>query len=58
MTLGELRKAIADLPADATIGCVTYDEDGDTWGHGEFKVVPRRNLFIKYGAKELDYYID
>lgn len=60
MTIGELRKAIADLPADATIGCITYDEDGDTWGHDTFRIVkrPTGSSELRYGAKDLDYYID
>lgn len=57
-TVGELKQALANLDDNATIGCTTYDEDGDCWGHGDFKVAPRRDLFIKYGEKELDYYID
>lgn len=58
ITIGELRKIIADLPSDATIGFTNYDEDGDAWGYSEFKIIENKKLELKYGEKNLDYYID
>lgn len=57
-TVGELKQALANLDDNATIGCTTYDEDGDSWGHHEFEIKPKEALCIRYGKKDLDYYID
>lgn len=57
-TVGELKKALANLDDEATIGCTTYDEDCDCWGHHGCEILPKKDIFIKYGKKDLDYYID
>lgn len=58
ITIGELRRLISDLPSDATIGFTSYDENGEVWGFSDFKIIENKQMEIKYGENNLNYYID
>ncbi|CAB1251802.1 protein of unknown function [Ruminococcaceae bacterium BL-6] len=59
MTVKDLMIDLNKLPEDATIGTISWDEDGLLHGRCACSVRSRDNLpdEIETGEKQLDYYV-
>ena len=59
MTIKDLIADLSKLPQDATIGTVSFDEQGLLHGRCVCSVVAKDNLpdEIEAGAKKLDFYV-